>query len=149
MAVIKVPDNMGGWIEFPALRGKRGPRGYEGIQGPRGESFSVDDQGTLNERDNFDLQPKGYSYLDVENGNLYIKRSSVHKDWSPPIPFGKGEKGETGAKGDKGEDGLDGESIVNINPASSIGQVRMWIGTQEQYDAQAPFDNDVLIVIVG
>lgn len=43
----------------------------------------------------------------------------------------------------------DGESIVNINPSSSIGQVRMWIGTQVQHDAQAPFDNDVLIVIVG
>ena len=34
--------------------------------------------------------------MDIDNGNLYFKRSDDTADWSTPIPFGKGEKGDSG-----------------------------------------------------
>ena len=63
----------------------------------------------------------------------------------------KGEKGEKGDKGDiglTGADGVDGDSIVNINPSSTMQQARIWIGTRNEYDIQKPLPNDVITFIL-
>jgi len=68
----------------------------QGPKGDRGDAFNVNATGTLAERDNFDGQPKDFSFLATDTGELYIKRSDTSGDWSNAIPFGKGDKGDTG-----------------------------------------------------
>nr|WP_303682824.1 hypothetical protein [Brevundimonas naejangsanensis] len=100
--------------------GPKGDKGDQGIQGPkgdkgdRGDAFAVNAQGDLAGRDAYDAEPVGFSYLDVENGNLYFRVAP--SGWSTPIPFGKGEKGdkgdpgEQGPQGPKGDQGIQGET---------------------------------------
>ena len=69
----------------------------EGPKGDRGEAFNVNATGLLADRDAFDGQPKDFSFLATDTGELYIKQSDADGDWSDAIPFGKGDKGDTGA----------------------------------------------------
>jgi len=71
----------------------------QGEQGIRGEAFSVDAIGNLTDRTNYDAQPTNFSFLAVDTGELYFKKSSTSGDWSAAIPFGKGDTGATGATG--------------------------------------------------
>jgi len=90
-------------------QGVQGPKGDKGDTGARGEAFAVNAQGDLAGRDAYDGEAEGFSYLDVENGNLYFRTGA--SAWSPPIPFGKGDKGDPGdpgAAGPAGADGVDG-----------------------------------------
>ena len=68
----------------------------ESLNGDDGVPFSVDESGDFTGRDTYNGESKGYSYLDAENGNLYIKLSISSGDWSSAIPFGKGEHGDEG-----------------------------------------------------
>ncbi|MNS19408.1 hypothetical protein D3C72_511270 [compost metagenome] len=79
------------------------------LKGDRGDAFTVNAQGDLAGREAYDGEAVGFSYLDVENGNLYFRVAP--SGWSLPIPFGKGEKGDkgdTGADGPEGPAGADG-----------------------------------------
>jgi len=93
--------------------GPKGDKGDQGIQGPkgdkgdRGDAFAVNAQGDLAGRDAYDAEPVGFSYLDVENGNLYFRVAP--SGWSTPIPFGKGEKGDKGDPGEEGPQGPKGD----------------------------------------
>ncbi|WP_392353044.1 hypothetical protein V8F63_09835 [Brevundimonas sp. LF-1] len=93
--------------------GPKGDKGDQGIQGPkgdkgdRGDAFAVNAQGDLAGRDAYGAEPVGFSYLDVENGNLYFRVAS--SGWSTPIPFGKGEKGDKGDPGEEGPQGPKGD----------------------------------------
>lgn len=69
----------------------------QGPKGDRGEAFNVSATGPLSARSAYDSQPAGYSFLATDTGELYIKNSDVSGDWSPAIPFGRGETGATGA----------------------------------------------------
>ena len=83
-----------------------------GPAGPKGDSFSVSEQGIPADRAAHNAQPAGFSFLDTVNGLLYFKNSDISGDWSTPIPFGRGEKGETGAKGETGSTGVPGITPV-------------------------------------
>ena len=63
-----------------------------GPKGDRGDAFAVNAQGTLSGRAAYDAEAVGFSYLDVDAGNLYFRVEGG--GWSPPIPFGKGDPGE-------------------------------------------------------
>lgn len=69
---------------------------FKGEKGDRGDPFTVDITGTMAERTTYDNEAKGFSFLDLDAGNLYIKKSATVADWSNAIPFGKGEKGDPG-----------------------------------------------------
>lgn len=96
--------------------GPKGDKGDQGIQGPkgdkgdRGDAFAVNAQGDLAGRDAYDAEPVGFSYLDVENGNLYFRVAP--SGWSTPIPFGKGEKGDKGDQGEQGPEGPKGDQGI-------------------------------------
>lgn len=72
--------------------GDTGPVGPKGDKGDRGDAFAVNAQGTLAGRAAYDAEAVGFSYLDVDAGNLYFRVEGG--GWSPPIPFGKGDPGE-------------------------------------------------------
>lgn len=97
-------------------RGLKGDKGDQGEKGDRGDAFAVNAQGTLAGRDAYDAQPVGFSYLDVDNGNLYFRVAP--SGWSTPIPFGKGEKGDKGDKGDPGDEGPQGPAGADGAPGS-------------------------------
>jgi hypothetical protein len=78
------------------VQGPQGPQGPLGPQGERGEAFKIDATGLLEERSQYDSQPKDFSFIATDNGNVYIKQSDASGDWSEPIPF-KGDPGNTGA----------------------------------------------------
>lgn len=88
-----------------------------GPKGERGEAFSFDETGTLEERALYDTAAKGFAFLATDNGSAYIKASDAPGDWSEPIPFkgDKGDPGEKGEKGDKGDRGEQGESGILEN----------------------------------
>lgn len=107
--------------------GPKGDKGDQGIQGPkgdkgdRGDAFAVNAQGDLAGRDAYDAEPVGFSYLDVENGNLYFRVAP--SGWSTPIPFGKGEKGDKGDQGEQGPEGPKGDQGIqgDIGPKGDKG----------------------------
>ena len=86
--------------------GDTGATGPKGDKGDRGDAFAVNAQGDLAGRAAFDAEAVGFSYLDVENGNLYFRVAP--SGWSGAIPFGKGEQGDPGEPGPKGDTGDEG-----------------------------------------
>lgn len=64
-----------------------------GETGERGQAFKFDATGTFEERSQYDMETKDFSFLDVNNGVFYIKRSDNIADWSGAVPF-KGDKGD-------------------------------------------------------
>jgi len=89
-------------------QGPVGPAGAKGDKGDRGEAFTVNAQGNLAGRAAYDSQAAGFSYLDVENGNLYFRTGA--SGWSSAIPFGKGDKGDQGDVGPAGPAGPKGDT---------------------------------------
>ena len=68
----------------------------KGDTGDKGDPFRIDQTGTLEGRNEFDDEYKGFTYLDTDAGNVYFKNTSAYADWSSPLPFGKGDTGDTG-----------------------------------------------------
>ena len=58
------------------------------LRGTDGKSFEVNSAGSLANRANYDNRLPGFSFLDTDAGNLYIRQSSMPGVWSPPVPFG-------------------------------------------------------------
>lgn len=101
--------------------GPRGPEGPQGIQGPQGEvgpqgdSFQPNATGAFIDRQQYDGEQKGFSFLDYDTLTLYYKQTSTVGDWSEGVSFigpqgPKGEKGDVGPKGDTGETGPKGDT---------------------------------------
>jgi len=86
--------------------GDTGATGPKGDKGDRGDAFAVNAQGDLAGRAAFDTEAVGFSYLDVDNGNLYFRVAP--SGWSGAIPFGKGDQGDEGPQGPAGADGAQG-----------------------------------------
>lgn len=109
--------------------GAQGEKGDKGDTGDKGDSFTVNAQGTLANRASHDGEVEGFSYLDIENGNLYF-RTAVAGAWSAPIPFGKGETGEKGDKGDAGIAGPEGPSAYDVAvEAGFSGSEALWLAS--------------------
>lgn len=77
------------------------------IKGETGKNFDPDQVGLLADRGDFDGQPKNFSYLATDTGELYFRVDP--SGWSDPIPFGKGDKGDPGDPGPQGVPGLKGD----------------------------------------
>lgn len=117
------------------IQGTQGIQGIQGIQGPqgdKGDSYSPGAIGPASGRVDYDGEPKGFSYLDIDNGFLYFKRSSTSGDWSAAIEFAQGPQGiqglqgppgaqgPQGIQGEQGEAGTDG---VGVPAGGTAGQV--------------------------
>ena len=81
-----------------------------GIKGDKGDHFAVDAEGLIAERDLYDNQPKGFSFLCFTDSMMYFKLSNTSGDWTTGVPFGKG---------DKGDDGETGNGVVDVVYESS------------------------------
>ena len=68
----------------------------QGLQGLRGEAFTVNATGLFTQRSTYDAQPLNFSFLATDTGFLFFKKSNTSGDWSNGIPFGKGEQGDPG-----------------------------------------------------
>lgn len=64
-------------------------RGEQGIQG---DPFTIDASGLLSERNTYDDEGAGFTFLATDTGDVYIKNSIFTGDWGPPISF-VGQKG--------------------------------------------------------
>lgn len=91
------------WTNLVALESLRGA---DGVAGEPGQSFAVNASGLLADRDEYDEEPSGFSFLAVDEAKLYFRLGAT--GWSDGIPFGKGDKGDPG---EDGKDGLDGREI--------------------------------------
>ena len=56
----------------------------------------------------------------------------------------KGDKGDTGAKGVAGKDGANGDTVVDANSGSPV---KIWIGTQGEYDLVSEKDPNTLYMV--
>lgn len=72
----------------------------QGVKGDQGDSFTVDAVGGTADRYLYDGEPVGFSFLDTDAGELYIRIAP--SGWSNGIPFGKGGQGDPGPQGDPG-----------------------------------------------
>lgn len=102
----------------------------KGAKGDKGESYSPDAVGASTDKSLYDNQLAGFSFLDIDNSLLFIKRSSTTGDWFDGMLFGKGDNGdsayqiavENGFSGTqqqwldslKGNKGDTGDSITNV-----------------------------------
>lgn len=60
---------------------------WKQYKGEQGDAFEIDAQGPLVDRDTYDAEAKGFTFLDHDGGDVYIKKSSFSGDWSDPFPF--------------------------------------------------------------
>lgn len=101
-------------LAIPGPQGPAGPTGPQGQTGPqgdkgdRGASFTADVRDVFANQSLYDLQPKGFSFLSMDTGELYFKQSSDPGDWSNAITYGKGDTGATGPAGPQGAQGIQG-----------------------------------------
>lgn len=103
--------------------GPIGPQGIQGVKGDVGASFIADIKDVVANRGLYNLQPKGFSFLAVDEGLLYFKLSSASADWSLGFIYGKGDTGATGAQGPAGAQGIQGlQGIQGVaGPAGAAG----------------------------
>ena len=88
--------------------GPVGPQGIQGVKGDVGSSFDADAKDLFANRSLYNIQPKGFSFLAIDTGNLYFKLSATSGDWSPGFVYGKGDTGAAGAVGPQGPAGPQG-----------------------------------------
>lgn len=80
------------------------------LKGDKGEAFEVDAQGPFDQRVNYDSAVPGFSYLDVEAGQLFFRLDAG--GWSAGVPFGKGDKGDRGLRGETGYFKIDAQGLL-------------------------------------
>lgn len=86
-------------VSYNSVDGKMTFSIPQGIQGIRGEAFTVNSVGLATDRALYDAQIKGFSFLAIDVGLVYFKLSNTSADWSIGAPFGKGDQGDTGSAG--------------------------------------------------
>lgn len=104
IAALQVPGPIGP----QGAVGPAGPQGIQGVKGDVGSSFDAEVKDLFANRSLYNLQPKGFSFLAIDTGNLYFKLSATSGDWSPGFVYGRGETGATGAVGATGPQGPQG-----------------------------------------
>lgn len=87
-------------LKVPGQPGKDGKDGKDGENWPvvndeLGPWFKVDARDLLANRGFYGQAKKGFSFLALDVGQLFLKLSDAVDDWSTGFPFGKGEKGDT------------------------------------------------------
>nr|DAP87536.1 MAG TPA: collagen I alpha 1 [Caudoviricetes sp.] len=95
------------------LKGDKGEKGDKGDKGDVGASFVASASDLRSARSQYADQPKGFSFLAIDEGKLYWKLSD-EDEWSTGFEFGQGEKGDKGDKGDAGKDAND--IIIDPDP---------------------------------
>ncbi|AIK68527.1 putative tail fiber protein [Mesorhizobium phage vB_MloP_Lo5R7ANS] len=118
-------------------QGPQGPVGPQGIEGPAGANYSPDAQGLTSGRAAYDAQATGFSYLDIEVGQLFWKLSATSGDWSAGIAFGAGAQGVQGIQGPEGPAGAQGPAGAT-GPAGTPGMI--WRGAYAGATAYTPKD---------
>lgn len=83
----------------------------ESLRGENGDTLIIKATGPLSERDQYDSESIGFTFLDEESANVYILKSTTAPYWSAPIPF---SIGVVGAKGDTGERGEAGKNSFEL-----------------------------------
>lgn len=76
----------------------------KGDKGDKGDAFLVNAIGLKASQSLYDSMIEGFSFLALDESQIYFKMSNTPGDWSLGSPFGKG---------DKGDKGNTGNSIVN------------------------------------
>jgi hypothetical protein len=114
-------------------KGDTGDTGPKGDKGDRGDAFVVNAQGDLSGRAAYDSEAVGFSYLDVEAGNLYFRISP--SGWSGAIPFGKGDKGDQGDEGPEGPEGPAGADGADGAPGAPGSDATVTFATVAQVRA--------------
>ena len=71
----------------------------EGQKGDKGDNFTINATGLVREKPTYNAQPKGFSFLALDEGKIYFKVSATSGDWSAGISFGKGDTGSQGVQG--------------------------------------------------
>ena len=89
--------------------GIQGPQGPQGAEGPMGESYEVDSMGLIANRAEYDTKPYMWSYLAIDEGKIYWKRSNEIAHRTDGIPFGRGPTGSQGPQGPQGVKGEKGD----------------------------------------
>lgn len=65
---------------------------WKNYKGAKGDRFIIDVQGSISDRTLYDSEDTGFSFLDTDNGVIYIKLSPLSGDWGGPYAF-QGYKG--------------------------------------------------------
>jgi hypothetical protein len=65
---------------------------WKNYKGPKGDPYQIDAQGSLSDREEYDNEDEGFTFLDLDEGDIYIKKSAYPGDWAGPFPF-VGHKG--------------------------------------------------------
>lgn len=106
MALLRVKQDDGTWVEIPALVGPQGEKGDTGAQGEKGDPFEYSDftseQLALLKGEKGDKGDKGDTGAQGEQGEQGIQGPQG-------IQGEKGDKGDTGERGIQGEQGVQGE----------------------------------------
>jgi hypothetical protein len=90
----------------------------QGVKGDKGDAFQVNAVGLLASRSLYDTQIAGFSFLAIDDAEIYFKLSGTSGDWSVAAPFGKGDTGN---------------GIANIAYTSTTGTAQGQAGETDTY----------------
>lgn len=87
-----------------------GEAGADGEKGDKGDvvSMTPNAAGTAGERPNYDNEPKGFTFMDVDTPALYIRNDDAGGSWAGPFDFLQGPRGLQGIQGEQGIQGPEG-----------------------------------------
>jgi len=96
-ATFTVTPVTGGYLLNVGIpQGPQGVPGADGAQGPQGNGLFVNEVGNTADRALWDNEASGFTFFDVETGDLYFRVGATPGVWSDPIPF-QGPPGTSGA----------------------------------------------------
>lgn len=120
-------------------QGDQGPQGAQGPQGPEGpvgKSFDPDAEGVTADRDAYNAETEGFSFLDLTVGKIYWKLSNEVGVWSDGVLFGRGPQGVQGPAGPQGVQGVQGvQGDRGLNWRGNWSSTTAYVADDAVYDA--------------
>lgn len=108
--------------------GPAGPQGPAGVDGAAGSDFSFDATGLRSERNLYNSQVVGFTFLATDEGVVYVRETSTIGVWTDGIAF-------TGPAGPAGPQGVQGISAydVAVSTQGFLGTASEWLTTLTAY----------------
>lgn len=129
-----IPTEWTNGIQFVGPQGPAGAQGPQGLQGPagvdgqNGADFAFDAIGLRFERNLYNSQLKGFTFLATDEGNMYVRSTDAIGTWTPAIPF-QGPAGPTGNTGPAGPSAYQ----VAVDTLGYLGTEAEWLTSLTAY----------------
>ena len=135
VGTVNANEVMVGGVPVADLTGVPGP---QGIQGDKGDDFSIDAFGLETDLSDHDAEGEGFVYLATDTGNVFFRVGEAG-NWSDPVSLEgpEGPEGQKGVKGDKGDEGAPGVGgLIHVGETPPEDTTYFWLDTRPEEEPE-------------